>query len=273
MRKLFAIIIICVACKAVQAQQYSRFNNDSIVTEAKRLLNARLVAKITDSWLKEQDSDQVFKAGGFFSYEEANGQKCIVFSNDDSPVVLATLWFTGNPQREKVTIDSTHRLFSVQERDLYSIKMQAQQLVVSNAGFKKEGNTCWNIIPFIDQDSRRVYVFADARSNGTVVFGNDYLLQFDEANQWQNTRALHQNTTPLNYREQKDDEPITTVHQHSGCAASCLTATDISTVMLYGKCANWKKHMVISKSHVSIWDCEKDELVTLSVKDWERQYK
>lgn len=273
MRKLFAIIAMCIACSIIRAQQYSHLNKDSIVMEAKKLLNARLVAKITESWLRELDNDNVLKAGGFFSYEEAGGQKCVLFSEEESPAVLITLWFPGSPCREKVSIDSARRLFTNQELNLYSIKKQAQQQVVSNAGFRKENNTRWNIIPLIDQHSSRVYVFAEARNNGTVVFGNDYLLSFDEANKWQTTRALHQNTIPLNYREEKDDEPITTVHHHSGCAASCLTATDISTVMLYGKCANWKKHMVISKSYVSIWDCEKDELVTLSVKDWERQHK
>lgn len=272
MRKLFAIIAMCIACGVTRAQSYQRFNNDSIVTEAKRLLNARLVGRITENWLMQQD-DRKFATAGFFSYEEAGGQKCILFSEEDTPVVLTTLWFAGSPREETVSMDSTHRLFTPYERDLYTIRKQTEQQIVADAGFKKSNNTRWNIIPFIDEHFKRVYVFADAGSNGTVVFGNDYLLSFDEANQWQTTRALHQNTIPLNYREGKDDEPITTVHHHSGCAASCLTATDISTVMLYGKCANWRKHMVISKSYVSIWDCEKDELVTLSVKDWERQHK
>lgn len=273
MRKSIAIVVLCIAGITGKAQSYSGYNTDSVVTEAKKLYCARVAVNYANNWLQNQGSQWENNAGGSFSYGEDSGQKCIVFSNEEHPKVLATFYFSGKPAMEKIQVDTTFRLFTAYEQDMYSIKKQAQQQVSTNKLFHREVNTSWTIVPLIDQDSKRVYVFAGSQASGTVVFGNDYLLTYDENNQLFAARQLHQNTIPLNYRQDKDYDPITTVHSHSGCAASCLTATDICTVMLYEKCANWKKHMVISKTHVSVWDCEKDEMMTLTVKDWEKQYK
>ncbi len=45
-----------------------------------------------------------------------------------------------------------------------------------------------------------------------------------------------------------------------------ITATDICTLMLYEKFANWTTHNVVSKKYLSIWDCQTDELVILPMK-------
>ncbi len=34
--------------------------------------------------------------------------------------------------------------------------------------------------------------------------------------------------------------------------------------MLYSKFANWKQHMVVSEKYVSIWNCETNQLTTIS---------
>lgn len=271
MRRSLAIVILCITTISAIAQRPAIYNKDSIVTEAKKLYNARVISACANKWLQNQGSDWENKVGGSFSYAENSGQKCVIFSDGESPVVLATLYFSDQPAIERIIIDTVSRIFTAFEQDVFNIKKQAQQQIVADRLFRKEENTNWSIIPLVDFNSKRVYVFAGSSVNGTIVFGNDYLLLYDQENHLLSASQLHQNIIPLNYRLDNDDEPITTVHNHSGCAASFLTATDICTVMLYEKSARWKKHMVISKTHVSVWDCEKDELFMFTVRDWEKQ--
>jgi hypothetical protein len=40
--------------------------------------------------------------------------------------------------------------------------------------------------------------------------------------------------------------------------------------MLYQDFTHWETHTVISKKYVSIWNCEKRELVIITKKAWER---
>lgn len=271
MRKSLAIAIFCIATISVIAQRPAVYNKDSVVTEAKKLYNARIISVYAKEWLQNQGAGWEKKAGGSFSYAENTGQKCVIFSEGENPLVLATLHFSDQPAVERMSADTASRAFTAFEQDVYNIKKQAQQQVVTDKLFRKEGNTNWNIVPLVDPDFKRVYVFAGSSVNGTIVFGNDYLLLYDRGNNLLSAKQLHQDIIPLNYRLDNDGDPIVTVHNHSGCAASFLTATDICTVMLYEKCARWKRHMVISKTHVSVWDCEKDELFMFTVRDWEKQ--
>ncbi|MGB0431479.1 MAG: hypothetical protein ACPGLV_13475, partial [Bacteroidia bacterium] len=45
-----------------------------------------------------------------------------------------------------------------------------------------------------------------------------------------------------------------------------ITATDICTLMLYGKYANWKKYNVVSKKYLNIWNCETEHLIVVPMK-------
>ena len=59
------------------------------------------------------------------------------------------------------------------------------------------------------------------------------------------------------------------MHSHLPSTGEYITATDICTLMLYEKYPGWKQYYVISPSYVSIWSCEKDELVILTKKAWD----
>ncbi|MNU05318.1 hypothetical protein D3C72_2500730 [compost metagenome] len=39
--------------------------------------------------------------------------------------------------------------------------------------------------------------------------------------------------------------------------------------MLYCPYTGWKSHIVISKKNVSIWNCEKNDLLVLTTEAWE----
>jgi hypothetical protein len=51
-----------------------------------------------------------------------------------------------------------------------------------------------------------------------------------------------------------------TMHGHSDETGDMMTATDLCTLMLYGKRANWKGHAVAGRTWMSVWDCGKEVL-------------
>jgi hypothetical protein len=55
------------------------------------------------------------------------------------------------------------------------------------------------------------------------------------------------------------------VHSHGPETGDFITATDICTLMLYEKFAKWKKHNVVSKKYLNIWDCETDQLTVITM--------
>ncbi|MFN8251902.1 MAG: hypothetical protein U0V75_08455 [Ferruginibacter sp.] len=62
------------------------------------------------------------------------------------------------------------------------------------------------------------------------------------------------------------------MHTHLGETGDFITATDICTLMLYARFANWQQHMVISENYVSIWDCKQNSLFAITRKAWDRIY-
>ncbi len=57
------------------------------------------------------------------------------------------------------------------------------------------------------------------------------------------------------------------MHSHSEETGEYITPTDICTLMLYEKYANWKTHIVVSQKYLNIWDCNTNELTLLSNKE------
>ena len=63
------------------------------------------------------------------------------------------------------------------------------------------------------------------------------------------------------------------MHSHLPEYNEIITPTDICTTMLYQDYTKWENHTVLSKEYVSIWDCEKNELIILTREAWEKTAK
>ncbi|MEQ1800161.1 MAG: hypothetical protein ABL872_19550, partial [Lacibacter sp.] len=69
----------------------------------------------------------------------------------------------------------------------------------------------------------------------------------------------------INYGKTEDgNEVVGAMHSHLPETGDFITPTDICTLMLYGKFAKWKQHTVISKNYISIWNCETNQLTTIT---------
>jgi hypothetical protein len=136
--------------------------------------------------------------------------------------------------------------------------------------FKSYKEMRLNLIPLNDEKGKRVYVLTGPEKQGIVVFGNDYLLTFDEKNNLKEKKRLHKNIIPIESGRQGDKQILTTMHSHLPETGDLITATDICTLKLYSKYTTWGQHYVISRENVFIWDCKKESLVVMTKKAWDR---
>lgn len=206
--------------------------------------------------------------GGYFSYSEDKKHTCIFYDKSEDPTVLATITFDDSFVVEAADVNTTSRKLDVREKELFIIREKAFNESIKDTLFKRYQKTSLNFVPLIIKNKKKVYALTGPSVSGVVIFGNDYLITFDKKNNITSKKELHQNIIPIEYNNSVDE--VTTMHSHTEETGDLITATDVCTLLLYGPYANWKKHIVISKENVSIWDCSKEELLIMTRKAWEK---
>lgn len=254
----FILFITCVKTYSQNTDQYTK----PIIEEGKRLYKSEMSSwHGTDLFLtKYQNRDNI---GGYFSYTQNNENINVFFSKSESPKIIGTIKFDDTFNLEKANIDLTERNLTKGENEIYVLRKKALNIIQNDTIFKTYQNTNLNLIPLIDKKENKVYVLTGPSVNGVVIFGNDYLLTFDKKNNLKSAKALHKNIIPIEYKN--GDEVDTTIHSHLPETGDFITATDICTLMLYGKSTGWKQHHVISKNYLNIWNINTDNLFVMTV--------
>ena len=260
MNKLLLILLTFI-CLNVFGQNDLKIQTQPIVDEGKRLYKSEMASWYGTDLFLENHKDRT-TVGGYFSYTIDEISKCIFFSKTDRPKVIGTISFDSSFSTKSARIDLTERDFTSSENDLYTIRKIALEKLNSDTLFKRYNNTDLNIIPLIYNSERKVYVLTGPKQNGVVIFGNDYLLTFDNNNTLTNTKRLHKNIIPIGFgsKQPVDNKVESTMHSHLPETGDFITATDICTLMLYEKFAKWKSHNVVSRKYLNSWNCLTDEL-------------
>lgn len=159
------------------------------------------------------------------------------------------------------------------ERSLIKIRQDAISKISSNEEkyFKFYSNTSFNPIPLISEQENKVYLITGAQKEGEVIIGNDYLLKYDKNYNFVSKERIHNSMVALPAKADPKDKADTieaTIHSH--VISDLIDPTDICTLLLYKELVDWKMHYVISKNFVSIFDLEKETLVVMSRKAWDK---
>lgn len=202
--------------------------------------------------------------GGYFSYMEKDKATCIFFSRTNEPQVLGTIRFDTTFNLQTATVDLKTRGFTSGEKDLYSLRKAAYQLVNQDSLFVYYKDTRFNLIPMIHGGHRKAYVLTATQKPGVVLLGNDYLVYFDPENQVKHKKKLHRNIIELQ-TSTVDTTQLTfgAIHTHLPETGEFITATDICTLLLYKDFADWKQHIVVSENYMSILNLESINLMIL----------
>lgn len=271
---LFAIIAL-INISHAQERKLDRVA-DSIQNEAMLLYKSEFASWYgTDLFLAKFPNLRP-QIGGYISYEnDKGGENNVFFSKGDAPEVFATTTFYNDFDKGHYSMDTTHRKLTGQEKELFTIRRAVvQQMEQRDTFYKTYNHTNLNPIPIIHNGKKQVYVLTGPDISGVVVFGNDYLIDFDANNNITNRRILHKNIIPVYYKKEATDSTKTDIgtamHSHLASTGPYITATDICTLLLYEKLAGWHQHYVISKDDVSIWDCDKNQLVIITMEAWKK---
>ena len=257
-------LFLLVSISAI-SQKNSDEEVQSIIEEGTLLYRSEMASWYgTDLFLENYAQRE--NIGGYFSYSESDSSRCVFFSKTETPVVIGTISFDENYQVTSANTDLTERQFTTTEYDLYQIRKLTLAEMNSDTLFKSYQNTNLNLIPLINGTEKKVYVLTGPQQQGVVIFGNDYLLTFDESNALTSKKALHKNILPIYYgdEEDKDSQAVGAMHSHLPETGDLITATDICTLMLYSKFAKWKTHQVVSENYISSWNCETNQLIVIT---------
>lgn len=263
----FHVILLLLLGFSSFAQQDLAAITKPIVEEGKMLYRSEMASWYgTDLFLEKYSNRN--NIGGYFSYADGDATKCIFYSKADKPKVLGTITFDSTYDTKTANVDVGERSFSKKEKELYAIRDAAKKIMLTDTLFENFDNTSLNLIPLIVKDERRVYILTGAEKKGVVIFGNDYLLTFDKDANVLTKKKLHANILPSYYGEKDGKKSVGSVHSHNSQTGDFITATDICTLMLYEKIAEWEQYVVLSEHYVNIWNCKTD---TLTVKPREDQ--
>lgn len=236
-----------------------------LVAEGKLLYKSEMASWYgTDLFLEIYTNRE--NIGGYFSYLEGDSATCIFFSKAENPKVIGTISFDSTYSVKTAKTNLTERDFTSMENDLYQIRKIALQELITNTNgfFTFYENTNPNLIPLIRGQEKKVYILTGPQTSGVVIFGNDYMLTFDENNTIVAKKRLHKNIIPIEYGKTQDGkEVVGAVHSHLPETGEYITATDICTLMLYAKFAAWKTYTVISTKYVNLWNCETNTLTVI----------
>jgi hypothetical protein len=228
----------------------------------------------TASWkgtdiLLNKFADQRQNIGGYFSYVNKGSTWCIFYSKDDYPKVLVTIAFVDDKNATVIT-SGQERQLSRLEMHLLVIRQKTMKQLQTDSLFKFYPDTNLNVIPLIDKNGKRAYVLTGPKKEGVVIFGNDYLLRFDDDFKLLEKKSLHKSILNIEYGKVDNQAMLATMHTHLLETGKLITATDVCTLMLYSKFAKWGQHYVISDKSVSIWNCSTNQLTVMTREAWDK---
>ncbi|WP_312076655.1 hypothetical protein [Chryseobacterium sp.] len=193
--------------------------------------------------------------GGYFSYIDEDVPKCIFFSKNSK--VIGTISFPTNYNPKDANLDLKERDFTAVEQEYFTIRQNAMERIKTDTIFKSYENTSFNIVPLIQKNSKKVYVLTGPSVDNIVVFGNDYLLTFNNKNEVKNVERLHKTLIVQNINDNKVGKTVSGIHSHVIENWQTITPTDICTLMLYKHLTNWEGYITVSKKYTSIWNPNK----------------
>lgn len=254
---LFVLVLLCVVVKG----QDLNAMRQKVVAEGKKLYKSEMASWYgTDLFFHDYTNKS--NVGGYFSYTEGAENKCVFFSRASQPRVIGTIVFDDSFDTKKAMVYLEERDLTAVEHKLFLIRQGAIEEVRRDTSlFKYYQGMNLNFVPLLGEKENKVYVLTGPTEHGIVVFGNDYLLTFDKKNQLKSKKALHKNIIPIAYNPEEKGQ--TTLHNHLHETGDLMTATDICTLMLYGKFTGWKQHNVVSEKYLNVWNFETEDLYVI----------
>lgn len=267
-------IIILVFMLAMSTVFARKPNADKILAEGMLLYRLEKASWHATDDLVANYPKLLAKVGGYLSYQANDGHVNTVFyskNNPDSIVIryqftdLLNKTFTMLPLIGKKDRDT--------ERELITVREDALKMMRENADvfFTFYENTSVNCILVPVGRKKKVYILTAPKSYGNVLLGGDYMLTYNSKNLLVDRRKIHNSLITLSAGDNVSNEK-TAMTMHSHVLSEAIDPTDICTLLLYKDFVDWKKHVVVGKKYVSVFDMDKETLAILTTEAWKKIY-
>ena len=203
---------------------------------------------------------------------EERDSLCVVFYSMESgktAQIYLSFWLdnAASPGSERPKVGE--RAPSVEEIQAIALRKAVEEDWAKNEGgfYRLDELARMSMVVFAGETGHRAYIMARPIDAGQIFFGNDYLLKLDGGNAVVSRECLH----PTLHALPTQETAAVTAHLHEGKGQrQLITATDISSLMLYAQFTNWKQHLAIGKNYVSTWDILSGTLTVESRKNWDK---
>lgn len=266
-------------------------SNDKIIEEGKMLFNTEISSWYGSEIFQENYKGDKSKVGGYFSYysKDKNQFINVFYSNDNSPKIIHTIRFQNESQdieaskkntnkeninKETVNKDNVKKESIVRdmtdfENDLFIMRKKTLDLMPKDTIFKNYDNTNINVIPFVYNGEKKVYLITVPKIPNIVTLGNDYEIIFDKNNNISSKKRLHTDILAVDYGNDKNRG--ITYHTHLKSTGDYFTVTDIASLLLFGKTAGWLQHYLISENWVTMWDISNEKFTIKTKKEFDQE--
>lgn len=197
--------------------------------------------------------------GGYVAFKDGENVRVITYNRYDSSTVMSVFVFNREIDEGSMLVDNVSRKAQPREQALIDLRMRAVRDVAFDTShfYKHYRNTHYNVVPIIDDTSRRVYVMTTIEQGVVMPIGNDYLLRYTPSLELVERRRLHQSFLPIELQkvDTASKDPDLTWHRHAENGDPLPTATDVCALLLYTKNPIWHKHGIITSAWYTLFDC------------------
>ena len=167
MKSLFTTTLFTLFTIILFGQQNLDLEAQKITDEGKLLYESEMASWYgTDIFLEMYGERN--NIGGYFSYTENGIPKCIFFSRKENPKVIGTIAFDSTYSVNTAKPDISEREFTSYELDMYKIRKKTFEALNSDTLFKAYNNTSLNVIPIINNGTKKAYILTGPKTNGLV---------------------------------------------------------------------------------------------------------
>ncbi len=249
MKPLFTLFALLL-CSVSFAQSANELFEPT-VKEGYRLYKAEMAAWHGSDLFNAKNTEKI-TSGGYVAYPDGEKETvCVFFDKEDSDVVIFEVTFDEEFSLGTAEVKFKERKATRKEKKLFTMRSLTIEQFQSDTLFKFYQNTSPNIIPISDELGERVYVLTGPQQSGVILFGNDYLLTFDDDLNHLSTEALHNSLIAVFTHEEDVKKHF---HSHLPDKNPFMTATDLCTILLYSKYCDIESFSVISEKYLSWWD-------------------
>lgn len=143
------------------------------------------------------------------------------------------------------------------EKNLQTMQFIALNYMANDSGFKRIAGIYIELIPVSNiVYGKKCYIMRRS-AEGEIIFGDDYILEFDENIKLTHATKVHDNLSKLDSVTLGSE--TVPFHKHVN-ESPCYSETDLSAVYLYQRKNKWKKFLFTSDDEAAVWNFATDKI-------------